>query len=84
MTSKLMASADAKVRLMIVGSRIREALTALHELTFDEQVIALEDHEILNLRDVERRLNDELKYLDDVLHDVSKRLAKRSKKVSHA
>jgi len=87
MATKLVDLADLKVKLALAGSRLREALGEVQEMTQNVRFMnALEEHELCNLQDTYRRLSTELDYVDEVFMNTDKRVkrATRKAKVTHA
>lgn len=84
-TVKLVTLAEVKIRLGIAGSRLREALDALKELTTDDAFRpGLEDHEFMNLQDNYERVLRASKYVDEVFKDKDVAVRRAGKRVKHA
>jgi hypothetical protein len=73
-----------KMHLAIAGSRLREALEQLELLASDKAFRpGLEDHELLDLQDCQRRIEPVLKYVDEVFRAKDVVVCRATKKVKH-
>lgn len=69
---------DARTRLVVAAARLTEAKDAIDDVLNDPRLRAsLQDHEVMNLQDTRRKINDEGMWLDETIHDIRTRMSKR-------